>query len=274
MTITQVSYEYKMESCGDKLWKVVAVPEKREVHSFADIGNRNKVPEYIRTELVENYADQLDPTLLALLMSKSSYAANYYNKLGVAKTFFEQSPAMAEVVMNAIRGDQYHGKEITYELFESLYPEYMLPLTPRLVRDYNPLDGIRYSYSKKEFKAEHEYKNYEALAYVINLYKSELISFNQMYDLLMSPEALNNPLFVVAFKKNFMQMNSFVNELVHENLNPEYTNMDLKSHYWNKTKEFFKEYGYTDKQIAEAFNGEGSTLKQFIAMGATRRSRK
>ena len=90
----------------------------------------------------------------------------------------------------------------------------------------------------------------------------------------MSPQALNNPLFVASFKKNFMQMNSFVNELVHENLNPEYTNMDLKSHYWNKTREFFKEYGYTDEQFDAAFNGEGSTLKQFIAMGSTRRSRK
>ena len=271
--IKETIAEFKLVSTGERLWKVEQLPSTVNMLPLTDINKRN-IPRTFKERILNEYADKIDPTLRMLLACNSSYAVNYYNKLNIAKNLYENAgPALFVPMIEAIRGDTVYGKDVTFEVFESLYPEYLLPLTPKLIKDYNPMDGMRYHYSKKEWQKPSAYTNYEAVTYVVNMYKAELISFTMMYNLLQDIEALDNPMFVTSFKRNFMQMDNYISEIRFDGQNPRTATLDLKTHYWESNMQFFRDQGYTAEQVDTAFSGEGRMLQMFIKMGETRRLR-
>ncbi len=271
-TIIKTTRAFKLVSTGERLWAIEQSPDEISRIELNQLGNHN-VPSTLKDTILEKYGDKIAPILKILLKSKSSYARNYYDKLKVAQDLYDNAPALFDSLLDAIRGDALYGKHVTFDMFESLYPEYLLPLTPKLIKDYNPMDGMRYHYSKKEWNKPSVYHNYEAVTYVVNMYKAELISFNMMYNLLQNIEALDNPMFVTSFKRNFMQMDNYISEIKFDGKDPRTAPLDLKTHYWENSMQFFRDQGYTAEQVDMAFSGEGRMLQKFIKMGETRRLR-
>lgn len=266
--------KYKLERPGENLLRFRKMPDEVRRMTMAQALNDRSCPEVFVDELREEHGEQLDPMLVKLLdMRKNNKCwsiGQYYDKLHLVKNLNDNNPALLIPLMEALRG-----ASVSYQAFEDMYPSYLLPLTARLIKDYNPWEDRNRTYSKPyAWNPVSVYKNYEALTCVVNYYHSGLISFKQMQKLLEYPKAINNPSFIPAFKANFMQMEAFLADMQNDGYDIGTMPLNVRQYYSDKTFAFFEEQGYTTEQVIEAFDStKGDYLDILIRMGSTRRKR-
>jgi hypothetical protein len=268
---------YKLESTGENLFSVATMPAKVDYFPLSHLSER-WVPKAFKQQLVDKYGDQIHPMIKVLLETElkttSSYASTYYNRLDQVQDIMDNNPALLTSLLEAFRSDS----SMTYEKFEQMYPEYLLPLDARLIKDYNPIEDRNRSWSKPYiWKPVSAYANYEALTCVVAYYKRDLISHHVMRQILEKPAAFKNPTFIPAFKANYLQFNGFLDDLIEDGRKLESTIFDIKAYYIKKSREYFIEQGYTPAQIDAALDStkNGQFGLAFLnAIGSTRRKKK
>jgi hypothetical protein len=275
--IRRTMISYKLESTGENLFSVATMPAKVDYFPLSHLSER-WVPKAFKQQLVDKYGDQIHPMIKVLLETElkttSSYASTYYNRLDQVQDIMDNNPALLTSLLEAFRSDS----SMTYEKFEQMYPEYLLPLDARLIKDYNPIEDRNRSWSKPYiWKPVSAYANYEALTCVVAYYKRDLISHHVMRQILEKPAAFKNPTFIPAFKANYLQFNGFLDDLIEDGRKLESTIFDIKAYYIKKSREYFIEQGYTPAQIDAALDStkNGQFGLAFLnAIGSTRRKKK
>ena len=189
--------------------------------------------------------------------------------MDIVQDVYDSNPQLLVPVLNAMNQEP-----VKYEVFEGMYPEYLLPLTAKLIRDLNPIEERRRTYSQPhKWHKLGDYSNIEAVTCVVSYYKSGLISFNQMRNLLDYVDALRNPCFVRSFKANYLQMENYIEDLKSDGVNVSKVLFDVKDYYNSKSRKFFINYGLTPAQVNDAFAGAKDGLDLLITLGSTRRKK-
>jgi hypothetical protein len=257
------------------LLELTKLPDEVQKFSIGDALAHSNITREFKKELTTTYRDKIDPMLLKLLeLAEESYSnewsiCHYYKNLPAARDLYENNPTLFVPLMEALRG-----ANIKYSEFEAMYPDYLLPLSKRLIKDYNPYNERSNSWrSPTIWKPLSAYKNYEALTCVVSYYQSGLISFSQMKNIINNTQALENPLFVAAFKNNFMQMESYLKSIEHAGISPRAASFDIKDHFTKKSQKYFESLGYTPEQINEAWSSDEDPLVQIINLGSMRKKR-
>lgn len=275
--IKKTTIDYKLIAPGECLLSLEKLPEKVEYYPITALAERWATTKF-KQELLDKYGNKLDPMVKLLLetevVGKSSYASSYYGRLSQVQDIYDNYPTLLNNLLEAFRSDS----SMRCERFESMYPEYLLPLTAQLIKDYNPVEERNRSWSKPYvWKPTSAYANYEALTCVVSYYKSGLISFSNMKTILEKTEAFKNPTFIPAFKANYLQFNNFLDDLIEEQRSLSSTIFDIKNYYIKKSKNYFIEQGYTPDQVQAALDSTkyGQYGLDFLnAIGSTRRKKK
>lgn len=272
--INQKTVAYKLASPGENMLSLTK-KEENEMFTLEEIGRDRKhgVPKYFKDVLRTEYVDQIHPMMKLLLDAEIdkgfSYGTDYYNRLDIVEDVYNANPQLFTTVLAAMRV-----APVSYETFEMMYPEYLLPLSEKLIRDYNPVEDRNRSYSQPmKWHSIGEYSNIEAVTCVVSYYKSGLIAFRQMKNLLDKVNALKNPCFVRAFKANYLQMENYIEDLEAEGVNVSKVLFDVKDYYNTKSRKFFIEYGLTPAQVNDAFASSKDGLDLLITLGSTRRKK-
>ena len=271
--IVEVSKRYDIKETGKKLFRIEAGDTKTQIlhiskwRSYSNALKR-KFLEENRARLPEMFIVLAELELEGKISSYS--CGGYYERLDIVKDYYTNNPALLIDLLNA-----NDGVFMKYDEFEACFPDYLLPLTGKVIKDHNPAYYRKYSWnSRPELPPIESFANYEALMCVVSYYKSGLISYNQMVELLNMPKGLNNPYFVQAFKKNYMQMGTYLRDLSEKVSNISTCKFDLKEFYRQKTINYFVEYGYTLDQVIDALDGAKDELDFLNRIGSTRRKLK
>lgn len=274
--INHKTVTYKLVLTGENMLSLTKEEENRQF-TFTDIGlyhkNGDGIPRYFKDILRTNHADQLHPMMKLLFDAEVdkgfAYASTYYNRLNIVEDVYNANPQLFTTILSAMRS-----APVTYEEFENMYPEYLLPLSEKLIRDYNPVEDRSRTYSQPmKWHPIKAYSNIEAVTCVVSYYKSGLIAFRQMKNLLDKVDALKNPCFVRAFKANYLQMENYIEDLESDGVNVSKIFFDVKDYYNTKSRKFFVEYGLTPTQVNDAFASSKDGLDLLITLGSTRRKR-
>ena len=271
--IHETSTTYKLQETGKKLFRIETGETKTQIVPLSKWRNYSRS---LKQKFLDTYRNELPDMFVVLaeleLANKLGYSnsSGFYDHLDVVQDYYDKNPALIVELLNA-----NDGVFMKYDQFEALYPEYLLPLTGRLIKDFNPAYYARYHWSNPpKFPSIDSFANYEALMCVISYYKSGLISFNQMIELLNCPKGLNNPAFIKTFKKNYMQMSNYLSDLGDDMVNVSRCQFDVKEYYRQKTIKYFLDYGYTMDQVAAAMDGAKDELDFLNRIGSTRRKLK
>lgn len=164
-------------------------------------------------------------------------------------------------------------RNYTYEKYEAEYPNYMRPLNPKVVHDWQMYYEKRRGYtSRATIPMSVPEKCIDNTNLVFSYYMMGLISKNQFEEIINKYSVLSNPNFSKFFKSNYVQAGSYIDSLVEENKDLSTDSLDIKNWYLEKNMKFFVEQGYTEMQVCDAINsGNGNYLDVLIAMGSTRR---
>ena len=272
--IHQKKIIYKLESPSENILTLKKT-EETLVYSFLEVkmDRQHGLPNYFKNELRTKYVDQIHPMMKVLfdaeLDNNLSYGSTYYGRLDIVQDVYDSNPQLLVPILNAMNQEP-----VKYEVFESMYPEYLLPLTAKLIRDLNPIEERRRTYSQPhKWHKIGDYSNIEAVTCVVSYYKSGLISFNQMRNLLDYVDALRNPCFVRSFKANYLQMENYIEDLKSDGVNVSKVLFDVKDYYNSKSRKFFINYGLTPAQVNDAFAGAKDGLDLLITLGSTRRKK-
>ena len=271
--IIETSAQYKVQSTGNKLFKIEAGEKKQQV---VPLHKWRQYSRSLQEKFLDQYRDALPEMFVVLaemeLNGKLSRYGNggFYERLDLVKDYYEKNPALLAELMDA-----NEGVYMKYDDFEALFPDYLLPLTAKVIKDHNPAYYTKYSWNKRpELPPAEKFSNYEALMCVVSYYKSGLISYNQMVELLNCPKGMNNPYFVKTFKKYYMQMAQYLNDLSKDVANITTCKFDVKEYYRQKTIKYFVDYGYTLDQVVAALDNAKDELDFLNRIGSTRRKLK
>jgi hypothetical protein len=272
--IHQQKIIYKLESPSENILTLKKT-EETLVYSFLEVkmDRQHSLPNYFKNELRTKYVDQIHPMMKVLfdaeLDNNLSYGSTYYGLLDIVQDVYDSNPQLLVPILNAMNQEP-----VKYEVFEGMYPEYLLPLTAKLIRDLNPVEERRRTYSQPhKWHNIGDYSNIEAVTCVVSYYKSGLISFNQNRNLLDYVYALRNPCFVRSFKANYLQMENYIEDLKSDGVNVSKVLFDVKDYYNSKSRKFFINYGLTPAQVNDAFAGAKDGLDLLITLGSTRRKK-
>lgn len=262
--IHQKKIIYKLEEQLTNMFNLQKTEETR-IYSFIEADRQHAIPHYFKNELRTTYADLLHPMMKVLLDAELdnnlNYGYMYYGRLDIVQDVYDSNPQLLVPILNSM-----YNEPVSYAVFEGMYPEYLLPLTAKLIRD------MHWSKTHPWHKIG-EYSNLEAVTCVVSYYKSGLISFSQMRNLLDKVDALRNPCFVRSFKANYLQMENYIEDLKADGVNVSNVIFDVKDYYHNKSRKFFINYGLTPTQVNDAFAGAKDGLDLLITLGSTRRKK-
>lgn len=252
--IKKTTITYKLVETGECLYSLEKQSDVVEYFPLSKLCER-WVTRSFKKKLIDQYGDKLHPMLKVVieaeLQSNSHYAANYYSRLDQVQDIMDNNPALLLSLLEAFR----NYPDVKYADFENMYPEYLLPLTAQLIKDYNPMEERSRTYSKPyNWRPASAYANYEALTCVVAYYKSGHISHHVMRNILDRPEAFKNPTFIPAFKTNYLQFTNFLDDLANDGKPLASTIFDIKAYYSNKSKKFFLDQGYSTEQFQTALD--------------------
>ncbi len=274
--LKKITTTYKLASTGENLFALEKSASNTEYFPLSHISAR-WVPKDFKKTLIEEYGNKIDPMVKLLIetdmKTNNCYTSTYFERLDQVKDIIENHPTLFVNLLDAFKSDA----SMRCDKFEDMYPEYLLPLTAQLIKDYNPIEDRNRSWSKPyQWNPVSAYTNYEALTCVVSYYKSGLISHHVMRQILEKTKAFKNPTFIPSFKANYLQFNGFLDDLIEEGKPLESTVFDIKAYYARKTRNYFIEQGYTGIQIDEALANtkHGQYGLDFLnAIGSTRRKK-
>lgn len=194
---------------------------------------------------------------------------------------YDTNPSVLQEALNEIMTDSksYFCPNLTYGQYESYYPEYLRPLTPKVVREAKLYYKAQNSYSFSQLSmdglpASVLMSERQGLNLVVSYYQSGLISYDQFNELIKYKRVFANPKFERAFKSYYMQMGTFLYDLNKAQKDLATDNLDIRNYYIEKNMNPFINFGYTTEQVYDAVNAsDGDYLEFLIKIGSTRRQK-
>lgn len=268
--VTQKRIEYKLQYDGENLVSIVKLPVAEQSATIAQLAERNQLCSDVKEMLRTEYADLIPPMLKILLDAEAEHGrinVEYYARnLSKAKNLYENDPVLFPYLCRAL------GDDTTYEELLEMYPAY-LTITKKLLEDWNIPKERRnsgYYYKPTILPDEDCFDNYENLSCLVNYYQSGRILWKQFKSIIQHVDAVNNPTFLKAFKNDYSQMRTYLNDLKRDGVRLSTVNLNVREYYQGKTRDFFLETGLTPEQYEAAKDKSKNSLEFLINLGTTR----
>ena len=249
----------------------------------------------VHEEILQNHRVKIAPAILKILeycedndtnVPKRSCMESYIAWMNI-REHFKDDPNLAKEIANdidlacqTISAGYYHGtarsSQIpkTYAEYEAIVPEYLLPLTEKIVKDIHPCEShVSVGYKHYDWP-QITPRTEMAATLVLHYYKSGLLSIDTLKQLLSRDKALQNPNFIRFFKAYYPQAVSYLTWLENNGENLVTHSLNVKDSYFDVNHEFFVKYGLTEKQVSEAIDAaDGNYLDALINLGKSKRQR-
>jgi transcription elongation factor Elf1 len=265
------------ETCRERIYEIQLVSSEAQFVSLHDAWTEGLLTDEMIDEISTVHKDRVDPMLIKLFEMTREYpsccAANYFDKLDRAKDIYKNNPKLFPDIMKAL-----DGMDITYKQFEQGYPDYLLPLTKELIEKWNPVRGMNNYYYGKKYTwpklDDFGMDGIPSVMAVIGYFNSGNISLDNLYNIISKVDAMKNPMFVDCFKKYFMQMETYLNDLESEHQDLKSAVLDPRTYYTEKNRQLFVDDNYDIQDILKIERESKDGVQWMKNMSQLRRVKK